>query len=211
MTLTWTGSAFGYIATTQGSTTATLVSEAGPVTPSGIGVPVFSDGMPFRPPGDFAPLGVNTLAALYPPPDVAVWPPVGWSLAGAVPVYFYTAPSVPALQLSAALSTSGPITSLPIDELGGYDVVRAWQTLTVNIPAAGPLANQNFIVTEDVGSYATSLPIVSTTPVFAFPANTPLTPTVNYYTISGNTLTTACAAVNTFDSAWAVAMIWNDV
>ena len=34
VTITWAGIAFGYINTTQGSTTATLVSQAGPVSPS---------------------------------------------------------------------------------------------------------------------------------------------------------------------------------
>ena len=56
------------------------------------------------------------------------------------------------------------------------------------------------------------LPIVSATPNFAYPSASNLIEATNCYTISGNTLTTACAAVRELiPPPGAAALIWNDV
>ncbi len=180
--------------------TATLVSQAVPITPAGIHVPVFSDGTP----------GLNMLAAQYPLLDAHNNLPADWPLAGVVPVFTYAGQSLPGMALSAPLSTSGPITGLFINAIGANDSgacvdYRHAQRFSVR--------KQPELCCEwDIGPGSSLLPIVSATPNFAYPSASNLIEATNYYTISGNTLTTACAAVGeTYSTAWAAALIWNDV
>jgi hypothetical protein len=96
-----------------------------------------------------------------------------------------------AIHLSSALSTASAITSLPVTSLG--QAVTNGDSIVVTSGAN----TQTFVASANALAGATSIPVVSQTPIFAFPTSSTVndvTPDICWYPNQGGMTCTAIAS-----------------
>ena len=169
--------------------TSSVVRGASVATPSGAYTATSGDWIP-------AVLGTTTSIQLPPAPSpngeiVAA----GVSGSGVAPIYapgagFLSSAVNPTVQitLSAPLSTGGPITSLPVTAL---PAAIAAGPITIMSAASGGSTNGQTFVTTGAAAGATTVPITSITPTFAFQTTSQVTALASVTALPVNALPAA--------------------